>query len=445
MLINIIGYGREMRLPSVNVSMRIAAILALLTYFIAFLNDRILSADGAYYLARLADWHGFVLVGWHRSNAQFATQWLPVYGSRLFDLSLEELKGLYSLNVYLVAVVSFLLCSAWMRSAPTLLALPLLSFVLLEFNSTFIIMGEHHVLALAVWPILAFCLFPSTRWYDWGLFLGLCLLATRSYEAGAIVLALPFLLCLWNAWAYRASHQRWLWVLAGIILAIGIVISIDGIIHPRDVSNYMGFREQVLVALGSPLAQVALAMSIATVAGLYFGQARYLLLGVVASIGIILGQQMTFHKVTALQSFSARTFTVSVLPFLLAIAIAYGKLGIGRDFSRKSAAVFLMFMGVACFYSLITEWRWHKVTTRIEQTLKSHSGFVPVSETGLSMDEFVGTFTIPTMSVFMSGRCVSSILQLPEGYWLPYDLVKDNVLSRYRQYDRTVNGQGCSG
>ncbi|MCO5730186.1 hypothetical protein [Rhizobium sp. SSA_523] len=432
-----------MRLPSVRTSMMAAVLLCLAAWAIGFLADRILSADGSYYLARLADWQGFVLVGWHRSNAQYATQFLPVYGSRLFDLGLEEIKHLYALNVFLPAVVSFALCLAWMRNAPTLLAYPLISFVLLELNSTFIIMGEHHVLALCAWPLLAFCLFPERRWYDWVAFYSLCILSLRLYEAAVVVLAIPFCLCLWNGRTSSIRRKSVLWFAGAVLLAIGIGISLDGIVHPRDVSNYNGFREQTMVALGSPLAQACLAMVLAVLAAQVTGKRRYLVAGVIAVVAILFVAQMTWHRITGGQSFAARTFSVSVLPLLMAAAVLHVRLRIGHAFDRTAAACFAVFIGIACAYSAITEWRWHKLMVRLEQALDARSGRLSLPEIGIGYEEFASTFPLPTMSVIMSGPCVTRMLQLPDDYWVPYDPVRDRILTRYRDYAESVGGPGC--
>lgn len=436
--------NQQMQSPPVNIVMRFSVLCILGTWAIAFFSARLMSADGAFYIARIAEEQSYFIVGWHRVHAQILTQWLPVLIAYLWKPSLELITTLYAVNLFVVGAAGVLLTAYWMRQRPSLLSLPILSFILLELNSTAIIMGEHHMLALISWAILAFILNPVRNIVQRTLFLFLCIIAIRLYEAAAIVLLLPFLLCLWSAkreWSRRG--EAIFWIIAAAILLAGVAISIHGILSPRDPLNYVSFQQQVFVALGSPLAQACLIMTGATLLALRKGDYIPLATGLALSGAVVFVHWMNGSYVTALQSFSARTFSISVLPLLMLAAWGYSWLNLGNGFSRVSALWFCVFIVGACGYVLIGEAEWKRLIHRIDVALQNGTGFIKPEEAGIDLNNIVGHFALPTMGVLLSDHCVRTILVLPETYWQPYDLREEKILNRYREYSSSVHGSGC--
>lgn len=443
---------RSARLPHGNstqlsgaplIALAILCLLPLLTWVVSAYHGKILSADGAWYVMAIAERGEFNRVSWTRHFSQYATQWLPVIISNLNGVTIELIIKSYEASVVLPAVVTFALLFRWLSPRPELILFPLASFFCVNVGSTHIFMGEHQVLTLAVWPILAFCMFPRRNLFDRACFLALIFLTTRAYEAAVVTHILLLALAVLRLRTAESRTDQAFWLLASCGLAAGILVAAHGILYPRAVASRASFIAHMSIAIFSSFMWIWSPYLAGVVGMLCTGRSVPLWVGAALSAFAVIGFTIAGYELTIGTGFAARSLSIVVTPALMA---AMAVLALMPPAERPLFRSMMAATGIVCLVSIGHAWKqeqaWVTHLREFRAFVAAERGFVPAADAPLRWQQSF-TWTHSIKSVLLSDRCVTTIVVPPEGGWLPYDPHRERMLTAYRQYGTMVNGEGC--
>ena len=402
------------------------------------------SADGAYYFLDILERHDFTRIDWHRQFANYLTQW-PLVAALRFGLSRPEALrltfGIGHLLSYPVAYVAI----RWQvkkGATPMLLYAYAFGLLSLSLSSDFVLMGEHQLLLPLAAPILAFlmspCLFTVA---EWCFAIVLSFLLIRIYEPALFIFALLFVVVFTKGRKdlYQALQQQDCGLLAAVGLCmmcwlVGIGISLDGILHPRDPANRGAFAAAVIHVTANPVLRMTAISLFLFCAGIRFPRLRTVLLVAAFSVAFLVYRDR-FALFNAQVSFDSRVMVLS-LPVLFGAGI-----WIPRRFSlsaRENLWFGLIFLApVAVDIAGTDVWRdfAHKVQVL---AVCEDNGLVPAKVHGLDQHPASWNWTFPSLSIVLGAPHVGSILENSKDVkWQPFDPAVDLPLRAFAGYDRS--------
>lgn len=393
------------------------------------------SADGAYYFARILDDRTFINPTWSRLHAVLVVQWPLVLAVKAGVTSLPVLKALFHLGPYLPFFLSFLICCYASRALNNnaLLLFPLASYLLVSLPAASIFIGESHVLAVIVWPILFLLLQPRLTFLDSILLVALLLLMSRTYET-AIAAASIFLCLLAVRLSVDSRAARPVLLVATAVTLAALAIALYWSIFPGSAENRTNFigglirparrHPMLIVSAGS---MFLLAWSLCAPRLRMLAVPAFLL----AAASITLP---AFGLVaSAYVSFNMRQLTLTLLPLLLLGAVWF-HLRRPNLSARQWVLAGIVFSFLSVGYAASwTEWR--DFRRSFMASLEKNVGYVPLELTSIAHHRQRWRWTMPLLSVLWSRDCVRTvILNKPSSEWEPFDPRKQLPLSAYVSY-----------
>jgi hypothetical protein len=398
------------------------------------------AADGAHYFVTMVDGFGFKLSNWSRLHSNYAMQWPVALAMRFGITDLGTLKWLFDFGMHQYFVLSVAACVFALRGLDkSLLIFPLMSFILVVMPQGYNLFGEACFLAVVVWPLLFLLLRPALARIDYAAVFVLLLMFWRSYEtapAAAVVMAYVAVL----RWRAAPAGERWFWQgVIGLLLGIA-AFQAWWIVFPGSSDN----RGWFTIGLFATLLNACLIASVLAIAFLIAGFALKQQTLVIAAFAIaVLTLMMPLLGIYtgAFVSFAARSLTLSLLPLLLIAAW----LTAGTSWLGRREIALLSALGAVLAFGFAGSWGgWYHYKARVETALARHSGYVPLASTGLLPDRYSWKWTMPTLSVLWSDKCVGTVILARPEDWHPYDPRQRLPLKQHRLF-RTDLLTGAAG
>jgi hypothetical protein len=110
--------------------------------------------------------------------------------------------------------------------------------------------------------------------------------------------------------------------------------------------------------------------------------------------------------------------------------------------ARVSACA-TVFVLLTCAYALLLESRWSRMIEEMRAELRMHAGYVTLPQTQIDRSQFFVEWPLPTLSVLLSGKCVSTMVVPSTPSWQPFNHRTERILTRFRKYDVSLGGPGC--
>jgi len=398
--------------------------------FWSFGVDRYFSADGVTYYVGILENGWFMDFAWARNHAVYLSQWPLVLGVRAGITDLDVLELLFAVSLYFPYVLSFLLCVIACRGGDhSLLFLPLASIVIINYASDAVMVGEHHVLALLTWPILFFSLRrPPLRAVDIVLLFVLLLAYLRLYEGAVGTVPVLILIYAIRLHAYRDRQTRVVSLAATGFLLAALAIAAWWIVFPRDPANRSSFLSSVVRVAGNPETLLGLFFLVPFLVGVLERQRapfRRLLIVYGALVLII---AFLVAPAWAIVSFSTRTSTLVLLPFLLLVA-AYLHFRQVRLEGLQFATFFAFVIGSLVVHGAHSR-DWIAFRHDFRQILSEREGYVAVEETTIADNVQHWGGTNPLLSAAWSRGTVRAIIRNSQSN-PPYRSRNEYFLQRY--------------
>ncbi len=402
-----------------------------------------LSGDGTLYFTSILDTGNFTYFAWSRKFANLLTEWPVVLAVKLQVKTIPSLINLYGIGIYSPYVLSFLICIYAVRKEhSSLLTFPLLSILGINLSGDYLLFGEHHVMVLLSWPILLLLLRrESLDWLDGLLLWTLLLLFSRTYES-AIIPATIFSLIL-LAKTYAARKHRKLLSVYSISLALSlstILIGLYFIVNPRDPANKLSFISGIINGLlGNGGALVTASFACLSTMGLILGKKAIALASLIPLIIYIFFALLNGHGHTAYESFTSRTLTSSLLPFLLVCAICHR--GYNANPSGNSAKILIVIVVSMALVNLHFARDWINLRKQVIDILTANHGYISLEKTSVKDSPYRWYWNNPGLGIIWSYPCVKSILlNTPDTKWEPFNPRKKLILKEYIGYDIFFRG-----
>ena len=411
--------------------------------FNSFRMDKHLSADGVFNLIIVLESRNFVQPGWGRQSAHWQVQWPLLLGVLAGVRDIPTLSWLYALGIYLPFLLSFAACLYALRGQNrSLLAFPLLSMVGVTLASDYILPGTHNVMASLAWPILFLLLRrrPLT-WADGAVLWGLLLLFNRTYEPGAAPAALFILAAgirLWRAPERRTRKQQLILVGCVALCLLVILTSIVCYINHRHPANRDSFFTAMDQQTDSLEARVSFFFCVLITLALITRWRGFAYAALAPAA--VYGHTVLFapHGVSAGMSFACRSLCATLLPLLLACAVAtWFMRGRLRETGWTAVSVFVAVMVVG---NLRFSSDWNDFRKSVTQIVTTRQGFVPIEEeTAVMNSPCRWDWNNTQLGLVWSPRPVRAILLNQKGLsWEPFDHRRQLILLNYLAYDERL-------
>ena len=407
----------------------------LLAMIVNVAADKHLSADGVFFFTRVVDSGWFGGISWSRIHAEYSVEWPLVLAVRAGVVNLGVLSAVYGAGICLPYVLSFMLCLYAVRGEHSgLLVFPAASMAMVNLASDYILVGEHHVLALVTWPILLLLL-RRAPWTAGDCVLLVVLLCAymRLYDASCVPATVLAACAAYRALTAPPGFQRGAAAVACALCLYATMLSVYFCAAPRDEANRAAFLQGVRYSLGS-LENRACALFTALYAAAvamrspWFRHAATLTVAAYAVAGVCFG----VHAGSSV-SFASRTLVATLLPVMMLGAIAAWRTGVCRMIGRDALVV--VFVAVLAAGSVRNCYVWRGFAHEVKGIVASRSGYVRIEDTPLPGHPCGWTWNNGLLGLVWSDREVHALILDSRGtHWLPFDLRFERPLARYRDY-----------
>jgi hypothetical protein len=444
--------GRWARVPLAGGFLALSLALLLLTQVWAGLALRGLYADGCYYAARIWLSHGFVIIERSRWTAQLLTQLPVVLAMRLANPSPLTVARMLSLSTtlmpFLWTMASFLVLPRRFRGYALF---PLATFLTTGMSAALASIADAPLAAAYLWLLLLLiAVAPLTRWRLAAVLL-LSLGTLHLHETTAILGPILIFACIQRARSANLPLHRAILLLTALLVAIGFVLAMMDIIHPRVAANRDSFLHDLtrLRWLGIPgigphlpawaglLALLALVVSPLTLGRPRFAAAALVLCAVL--FALIAGFALVLPA-TAPSAFAARGLSclVSVPTMLILLAVRGG-----WPMPRVPRPFIITLMAMLSFTLAVADGaanrEWLGYAGAMRQVLASKTGVISwatalaqlSAQQAETLHRWSWPWTAPLMSLWLlpAGHPVLSLISNPPGtVWEPISLAEQHGL-----------------
>lgn len=411
-------------------------LMIIFTLSISIIFDKHLSADGAHYFVNILETQTFTYIDWTRQFANYISQILLVLAVNFGIKNLNLLSLIFGISLLLPYFLTFLLSFFALRGEDkSLMLFVLISMITINLTSDFVLIGEHHSLALLSWPILFFLLrkVPLVRWDVFFLF-GLMFFYTRLYSTAVVPAVFFMFIAFLRVWYTPLISQKIYYFIAALIAIIAEGISLYSILYPRSPGNKEGFFQIILQSLFTPEVIVSILFLILFFMGWFFRYRFLILLSIFPIILFVVFVVYTNYAISAGVSFGNRSLVLTLLPLLLLMAtVLHWK---QKKSNKTLYAVFIGFVLVMLFSNILNTMQWKKFRNKTIDILQSHSGFISLKDTSIRHSRYRWSWTTPELSVIWSKGCIKTIILNADGIgWEPYDPIQHPILTQYVCYD----------
>jgi len=406
--------------------------------------EKHLSLDGVGYLVGVLQMGSFMVPGSYRVFADVLTQWPLVLAVKANVIAMPILIQIFALGIFLPFPISFGLCVFALRGRSlTMLIFPLISILLINLTTDYILYAEYQAMTLLVWPILFLLLRPLPLGRGDGLLL-LVLLAlfSRTYETSMIPSVLFCGLIARQVFRERIQfQQRWIYWLALVVCVYSLSAAGYYSLFPEFPGNSANFLRQFLRPWTNPGMSLRVLFLAFWLAWFVYSKRGYRLVTLV-SLGLLgvwyLIAPILFPNYLALErsvhvSTASRTFSVTLLPILLLLGVFVDWKGAKLTWTKASVfGIFLIFMAGV---HVVDTGDWRTYRDAVRTTLRERSGYVPVETTIFQNNAADDKWNNPFLSVVWSAPCVETIiLNGPEAPFVPFDPKRELILPGYTAY-----------
>ena len=411
-------------------------ILIIFTLLVSISFDKHFSADGVHYFIKILQTYNFTYIDWTRQFANYLSQIFLVIGVNLGIKDFNILSMLYGISLILPYFLTFLLSLFALRNEDkSIMLFVFISMILINLTSDFILVGEHHLLALLSWPILFFLL-RRTALVSWDIFylFLLMFLYTRLYSTAIIPTILFMILALLRSIFALQISQRIYYTIAGLLSMVAGAISIYSILYPRSIENKAGFSEIILQSLYTPEIIASIFFLIFFFTGWFFRQRILVWISIIPIIFFLIYTYHTDYAITAGQSFGNRSLTVTLLPLLLLIAtILHWKM---KEAIKSIYIIFMSFILMMLFSNILNTLKWNQFRKEVLNILQTENGYILNKDTSLVKSEYKWSWTMSQLSVVWSRGCVKTIILNDSSIsWEPFNPLKESILASYTCYN----------
>jgi hypothetical protein len=422
---------RRWLLPAVHTGRGLAAgaaaVLLLATFVTAVLVHAALYADGANYLLQIVGRQGFLFVWWDRAGVNLLTQAPLVVGLHVGLHSMRTAVLLYSVGIFGVPVLVYLLILFFSRGEWYLPVVAAVSVTI--YPATFFMSASESVTAYAVYLLIAVIVASSHRLtVSRVIVLLLCSVGLPFLYETSVVLG-P-LLAIWCLGRFRRGEDATIARAALLVpmlagFAAGVT-SAWAIMHPIDSQAEQGagnlsglwvsheFDAACLALVGS------LALALATRRSLIIAAGEVTVLGVGALF-------------TAIGSAEPESqYTIRLAPALILVPLFIvlwkpGRWKIPRVQSlparrRLGYGVVALVVALAIQNATLL-WGWHDFFRSLEYQVNASHGLIPYSDAHLNLvAEYGWSWTFPTMSRIVQDSPRQALIENPDpSHWQPFD------------------------
>ena len=399
------------------------------------LMQRHLFLDGSAFLAEILEKRQFTTFDAPRLFAHYVLEaplWVAV---RLGLKNLRILSWIYGLTLFLHPVLSLWACWRILKHRnASLMILPALTWAGLTLTTSFFIISESWLGVSLFWPVYFLLLFQKHRFSRGeGLLLVFAAFTSiRVYEGffipGSLLLLLALRRILWQG--RRSRLDGWS-LTASVCLAASVACGIFWALHPRDLGNRVsldkGFSD-FFGYLPGPLF-LAVALLLLLPRPRWFPSRIVTLAGCVLVAFAIHWGLMPWHSVSSLMPNRQHDLrllnclvpaALGLLPFLAAWMPR-----LRWTFHDQRKRLFVGFTFAVLLWQVGASLVWVGYTDTLSKVLATRSGFVAFEETGLWQYRFDQCWSLPTLSILVSGlqgRPVKAVVLNPSyATWQPFD------------------------
>jgi hypothetical protein len=403
--------------------------------------DKHLSADGINYFIDVLDKRTFTNYSWPRNFANYLTEWPLVLAVKSGMRDIPAMINLFALGIFFPYLLSFAVCTYVLRDEDrALMIFFLASIASIDLTSDYVLISEHHVMTAMSWPIL-FLLLRSRplTWPDGLLLWVLLIIFSRLYESAIMPALIYAALCLARLYCHRQKEPR---IITGgaLLLCLAVFsIALYSILNPRDPANRASFINSITEVLENRAVLAAAVFLALYNAGLFLRNRAIIIFALLPLLMYVFIIFFYDYSVSAVESFSGRTLSLTLLPFLLVGAVLMSYFKIKPDWTAR--LVFILFILVMAAGSLQSLKNWNSFRTQATEIVGTHRGYVQIEETALKDSPYGWTWNNAQLGLVWSAPCVKAILlNQRDVKWEPFDPREKLVLKRYLQYDDAFRG-----
>lgn len=409
--------------------------IIILALSISIFFDKHLSADGAHYFALILETHTFTYIDWTRQYANYFSQLLLVIAVNSGINDIDILRTIFGMSVLLPYILVFLFSLFALRGEDkSVILFVLISMITINLTSDFILVGEHQALALLSWPILFFLLRRTLlTWWDALFLFGLMFLYTRLYATALVPAVFFIVIAFWRMRNTLLIPQKVYYFVAFVFATIAAIISAYAILYPRSPGNKAGFSQVILQSICIPEVITSFIFLILFFCGWFFKR-RILIWAAMIPVVIFIGYVIsTKYVITAEQSFGNRSLVLTLLPFLLFMAIALHHKQVKADVTVYVA--FMVFISIMAYDNFLSTVQWNHFRHQMLSVLHTRHGFVRMEDTPMNISPYKWSWTNSELSAIWSGGCVRTIVLNAENIgWEPGGPPQTFILKSYICY-----------
>jgi hypothetical protein len=305
----------------------------------------------------------------------------------------------------------------------------------INLTTDYILIGEHHVMVLLAWPILSLLVRKEPlTWLDGGILWILFFLFSGTYETAIIPAIIFSAILLERLYRFRQSKKQLIIYSVSLYLCfIVFSIALHFILDPVIPSNRADFISGILIILRNKAAIITAIFTFFYIIGLVFNKKAVLLASLIPITYYAYIILFFSHGPTAYESFSSRTLSLSLLPFLMICAIISIYYHIKQNGISRS--VLVLFVLVMVIGNLRFSSDWNNFRKQVIDLVSTKQGFIPIEETNINDSPYGWKWNNPELGIILSYPCVKAILlNTPDIQW-PFNPREKLILKSYVSYD----------
>ncbi|MEL4896625.1 hypothetical protein [Crocosphaera sp. Alani8] len=291
-------------------------------------------------------------------------------------------------------------------------------------------------MVLLSWPILLLLLRKEPlNWLDGWLLWILLLLFSRTYETSIIPTVIFSAISVVKLYKARQSKKQ------VIIYSISLFVSLAAlsiglyfIIDPRSASNKSGFSSSILNLRVYKGALVSASFVFLSTIGLICRKNSFILVSLFPMTLYAYIILFSERGLTAINSFSSRTLSLTLLPFLLICTVVACYCNIKSN--KISTRIFVLFVLIMVIGNLRFASDWNNFRQQFIGMVTTKKGYIPIEETIIKHSPDRWLWNNSNLGIVWSYRCVRAIvLNNPRIKWEPFNPRQELILKNYVSYD----------
>jgi hypothetical protein len=262
----------------------------------------------------------------------------------------------------------------------------------------------------------------------------LLLIYSRLYQS-AFFTAIVFIVILFLRFKKTKEMGQRAVIIAFMLMALGIfAINIWTILFPLSPENREYFLFSLVSLAFNPVSLITLFITIVVFIQFSVVKKWLFFLSLAIPMGYLIYNLFFPGGVSAVLSFGSRTNTITLLPVLILLSIAYRKLKPGLSNRNKMTISF--FLAAMLLVNIIQAGHWKKYKEDVKEVLAENTGYVAIENTKLRNNPYRWSWNNSQIGMVWSYPCVKSIIINDKKFSsFPFDPQKTLLLKNYLKYD----------